>query len=90
MQEAMREILFALMVIPAAAVAISRIVQLWKMKIAPKTYDTLEIKPLDCAFCLSFWINVFYYHEGSIFEMALIWFTSMIVASAMDKLLDRI
>jgi hypothetical protein len=76
--------IIALLIIPMAAVSISRVIQLWKQKILPHTYHEVELKPIDCAFCLSFWINACYYHEGTVFAMVLIWIASMIVASFID------
>ena len=80
----MQDIITALTIVPLAAIAISRVFQQWKAKVLPKTYHEVEIKPFDCAFCLSFWLNAFYYHQGTIFEMALVWFASMIIASLID------
>lgn len=73
-----------LIFVPLAATAISRVVQSWKQKVLPLTWHETELKPIDCAFCLSFWINALSYHEGTVFEMSLVWFASMIVAAFID------
>lgn len=73
-----------LIITPLAAVAITKVVNMWKQKRFPRTWHTFSLKPIDCAFCLSFWLNLLIPYEGPWMEKILTALAAMIIAAFID------
>lgn len=80
--------LIALVLIPCAAVALSSLGVKIKAIVNPQDWHKVRMRPIDCAFCMAFWINIGY-QPWSItpwHEILLIAFASAVIAGKVEQL----
>lgn len=76
----------SLFVIPCVAVNLAAWGTKIKAFIHPTTWHTIQMKPIDCAYCLSFWINIIYHNC----KTPLAWYEILIFALASSVIAKHI
>lgn len=82
--------ILAMTIVPMAAVVLAQFGRKAKSILLPNDWHKVSLKPFDCAFCLSWWINIILHthtmpDQSSWVIIILVSLASSIVAAQVEK-----